>query len=1233
QASGLVHHRPPRSPLPGPPEAVELPRPPVEGPARPTLALASAALPAVAGLAIVAVTGNWLFAVLPLMSPVLAVAAWWQGRRHVARVSRREWARHAAEVATLERALAASGAQEQRRRRALGGDLAETVRRACLPSARLWERRPGDADFLRLVAGEADVAWSPPVVGSAGASSSRVAEVVAASAVLRDVPVEVDLGDGGVVGVVGPLPAARAVARGLLLHAVVHHGPADLEVVVVTAPDGASQWSWARWLPHCLDRRRGARLVLEGPADAPLLAELAEVPAEPDGPVRLFVVDDEAQLAARRSPLRVMLKGAGGPVAGIVVASRRDRLPASCTAVVELEGADGAAEVDDLRAGRGQRGVLVAGLGAGRAAAAARSLARFEDAEAPVPAGRRAVGLADLLGRSCLDPGCVAATWAANWAEPGLAVPLGADGEGAVPVDLVLDGPHALVAGTTGAGKSELLRSWVAALAATVDPRLLAIVLVDYKGGAAFDACAALPHVAAVVTDLDAALGARALRGLDAELRRRERCLRDAGVADLAAHRRLGVGEPLPRLLVVVDEFATLAAELPDFLDALVGVAQRGRSLGVHLVLATQRPAGVVNDAIRANTNLRVALRVQDAHDALDVVGSDLPARLPRHRPGAAVLRLGPNELVSVQVAHASAPARLGKVPRVEVLVNGALRRAGELPGAGAGPGVDASAGPRDGCSQLDLVVAACREAASRLGLEAQRPPWPEPLPGVLTFAELAEHAERGPSGDVTGAGLAALWLADDPDHQARHVGGWRPTEGNLLVYGGRGSGTTTALVSAVVAVADRLRPDELHVYGVDGGGGGLDALEGLPHTGAVLRLGDSERLARLLERLGAELEARRAPSAAGASSARPMVVLVVDGLASLAAELDQPGSLALSELFQRWFLDGPQLGLLTLASADRPGSVRHQLAAATAQRLVLELADPLDARALGIAATGGPPGRGVELASGHAVQVAVAAPAAIEAVARRLAARPGGAPGAAPPVGRLPDRVGLAGLLGAGAVGERPWRIPVGVGAHRLETACLELHGGEHALIAGPARSGRTTALVTIAAALHALRGGAEVVAVLPRPSALGDAPLDRVLRPDELDLLTALVPARPLVVLVDDAELVEDPNGALERLVASRDELVSVIAAGRADALRSSYGPWLRLVRQSRAGLLLVPDADLDGDLLSIRLPRRHAARLYAGRGYLVQAGDAELVQVAAVCPQGSEELWCSFNESQYP
>jgi DNA segregation ATPase FtsK/SpoIIIE, S-DNA-T family len=326
----------------------------------------------------------------------------------------------------------------------------------------------------------------------------------------------------------------------------------------------------------------------------------------------------------------------------------------------------------------------------------------------------------------------IARRWTNAGPDPAPVARLGMSTDGIVDVDLVRDGPHGLVAGTTGSGKSELLRTLVVSLAAQVGPDHVTMILVDFKGGSTFDVCARLPHTVGVVTDLDDGLAERVLVSLDAEIRRRERLLRDAHVDDLTAYRR-AVDDPLPRLVVVVDEFASLAKELPDFLGALVAIAQRGRSLGIHLLLATQRPAGVVTDDIRANTNLRIALRLQDRSDAVDVVGDAVPAGFPVGTPGRAALRLGPDELVVFQTADSAGalPVRSGRL-RVERLGNHA---------GGAAPG---AASPIDEPSVLEHLVDSICQAAAMLGTATPHRPWIDALPcGDPAVRSRGEHRRR----------------------------------------------------------------------------------------------------------------------------------------------------------------------------------------------------------------------------------------------------------------------------------------------------------------------------------------------------------------------------------------------------------------------------------------------------------------------------------------------------------
>jgi S-DNA-T family DNA segregation ATPase FtsK/SpoIIIE len=818
-------------------------------------------------------------------------------------------------------------------------------------------------------------------------------------------------------------------------------------------------------------------------------------------------------------------------------------------------------------------GILGAGTSVATATAAARALARFDDPEFVRPDARlpARVDLLDLLGPDVLDPASVFAAWPR--ADGAVRAPLAVAADGVVEIDLVEHGPHALLAGTTGAGKSELLRTLVAGMAFRASPADVTFVLVDYKGGSAFDACAGLPHVVGMVTDLDDRLAERALRSLHAELRRRERVLRAAGAVDIQTYRQSAHGgEPMPRLVVVIDEFAGLASERPDFLASLVGVAQRGRSLGVHLVLATQRPAGVVSDEIRANTNLRIALRMQDSGDSVDVIGTDDAARLARDRPGRAILRLGAGELVAVQIANVG--SRMTAEDGAAVVVTA----------MGAPPPPPSPAG---GPPALDRLVAAVRQAADMAGLGSPRRPWLDPLPAELDLDAL-------PPG--------AVGLVDDPDEPAQRPVGWDPGAGHLVLYGAPGRGTTTALLSIALAITRRTAPAGLHVYAVDMGAGGLQPLAGLPHCGGVLRATERERLVRLVRRLRCEVDRRRS----AARSDGPDVALFVDGLEALRARFDDPAGYEVLDALDVVIQEGPDVGIRMVATADRAGAVPAALLAAVGDRWIFRLADPADARSFGLAPaclTGLPPGRAVMASRG--LELHVARPASVVAAVAAVEARWGRA-GGPMPIGVLPAAVPAA-CLPAPSIGRRPWSLPIGIADADLQPAPLVLHDGDHALVAGRARTGRSSALAVIAGALRRATPDAVIGAVAFRPSPLRHLADVVAIDAGELGRL-----ADASVVLVDDAELVSD-DGTLASILVRTDR--HVVAAVHPDVLRSSYGHWAHAVRRSRLGVVLQPDVDVDGDLLGTVLPRRQVVPARPGCGYLVVDGRAELVQLAHV------------------
>lgn len=1226
---GLVpFNRPPRPAPDAEPPPIKAPEPPRERTGAHPLSVVMVVAPLLMGGVLILIYRDPRFAAFMLLSPVMAIGNWWGSKRRAKKEHRAHSKEFQHALESLNEQLAAAADHERAWREQRLPDPAETVRRARAPSFQLWQRRPDHHDFLRLRAGIGDVPWDPPVAAGREGVSEEVEAVVAPHRLLPRAPVEVDLSGGGVVGLVGERTAALALARSLLCQAAVHHGPADVGVVILASEDHAPAWDWAKWLPHVRDVTGATRLLAgDRAASDELVDQLMEAAGQdddsprlrPTGPLGpsaqsglsgkdevpawrtvLYVVDDVSLLAGRRAPTRRLLRGSAAPATGIVIAPSEDQLPAVCNTVVEL-----ASELGDADLRRPQErvhvhGFVIGGLDEATARDVARRLARYEDSELELAGAGlpQLVRLLPLLGMDDVDAAIVARAWATNRPDAPPATPIGVGEDGMVSLDLVRDGPHGLVGGTTGSGKSALLRSLIAGLAARTGPEHLVFVLVDYKGGSAFDACARLPHVVGMVTDLDEHLGARALTSLEAELAFREQVLRRAGAEDLGAYLRDGAREgALPRLVVVIDEFATLAKELPDFLGALVDIAQRGRTLGVHLILATQRPAGVVSANIKANTNLRIALRVQDVADSTDIIDRKDAVTISPSTPGRAYLRTSPTDVVLVQSALSTATAGARRSTGVRLVPF----RFGAVPSP---PQEVEPTGPTD----LVRLAAAVRAAFDASGAPVPRKPWLEMLPAQVDLAEILEL-----EGD---AGQVPFALADDPARQRRLAVGWNPAEGHLGLFGMVGSGTTTAMLAVARSLAERLSPADCHLYAVDFGGGQLASMSTLPHVGSFINAGEHEAQFRLVRRLRRELDRRRALGPAE-RAAEPLTVVLVDGVGAFLAEHEGIEGSEMTDTFRRVFSEGPAVGIVFVVAGDRPASLPVRLASLVSQKVLFRLADEADFSTIGVRAKELPrfvPGRAIHGVSKLVIQVGHPGEDFEAAGARWSGDQARSRP--PQPVRTLPNRVAFADLPGGAVLDGHSASLPLGLSDEDLEPAVLDLDVNDHVLVAGPPRSGKTSTLALLAALIRAADAKAVLVGVCDERSPLYPLEaLDAVGSASQMATVLRAAPNddRPWFLLVDDAPRVADVDGLLSKAVRSGRPGLHVIAAGRSDDVRAGYGHWSRQVRQSRCGVLLNPNLVADGDLLGVRLPRRLHLPLMAGRGFVVVAGEPTLAQIA--------------------
>lgn len=1097
---------------------------------------AAGLVPALLGLvgagAIALVMQQPMFLLFGALGGLVAIGSW--AAQRIA--SRRTRKRQSIEYAQAQATYLAEVCRDRERFRQFHVATVPTVADAysaiTTPSPELWSRRSTHADAYLGALGLGEVSW-PDAASETGLVEDRDA---------CDLPIAADLGRGARLAVRGP--QAMGVARALVVQLVASCGPADLRLVVVT--DRPAPWDCVRALPH-LSQPDGSVAIVHESGLSALLADLGEHTAH-----LLFVTDQPTLLATRTSPLRRALADPDAHALMVILDSDVG-VPHLCTSVLTTSSGPTGRWVADTHATMLPVPVRLAGLSERitfRCAAALRTLIDPEDPLSVATGMPRELSLGALLSTesgTSLTPAGIVATWVAAGADPSPRTLIGIAADGAVDIDLVRDGPHGLIAGTTGAGKSELLRSLVAGMAAGASPAHLSFVLIDYKGGATFDACAALPHVVGVITDLDDHLADRALRSLHAELRRREGILRDHGAADLTMLRAEAPQVLLPRLVVVIDEFAALVAEQPNFLHALVGVAQRGRSLGVHLLLATQRPSGVISDDIRANTNLRLALRLQDTADANDVVGIAAPAMLPRGLPGRAVMRLGADDHLTFQTARCTGAPQGGSETELHVLV-------------------------RSIC-----------EAARLAGAPRPPAPWQPALATQLTRDDV-------PSG--------ALGLVDDPDQQRIVPLRWTPGGGHLLIAGSPGAGATSALCALAAATT-------VDLYVIDGRGSDrLSCLADHPLCIAVVRLHERERLMRLLHRLRAMVKARLA------GGAEAPAVLLIDGLDALRRTLDDLDTAAEFDALEEVLADGEAAGITIVATVEHVAVVPASLLARCAHRWVMHLHDAHDGAIVGVSAArvpaAGAPGRLVVAANGLVAQLVH--DTALAPLVTGHGSR------AARGISIVPAVV-AASELSAGSAHDGITSLPLGLDFASGNSHSFELPDGEHLLVVGGARSGRSSALVRIAQAWHEAHPDGGVAAITPRRSVVGpDGKMTAAWSAPDTSVLDDLPPSGPLLLLIDDAEMVDDPAGRLAALAAGGRPNTWIVAAGRPDALRQLYGHWTTVVRRSRSGLVLTGGSDLDGDLLGVALPRRTPIPARPGLAWSVANGSVALTQIAS-------------------
>ena len=1078
---------------------------------------------------------------------------------------------------------------------------------------RMWERRAADSDFCvvrvgvgtrplatRLVAPETRAAQrSDPVTATA------LHRFLDAHSTITDVPIAIPLRPAAPVTIDGDSTRARALLRAMICQLAVLHGPDQLLIVAAISDRRRADWDWLKWLPHnqhpsAGDAGGSARMVY------PSMAEAER--ALPAGTARphLVVVCDLDERATAIEGASVLEVGSGG--AGAAVAIRHPGEAERLARPDQLEPAE--------------------------ALTCARRLAVYRAGEPARPDG--GTGWPQLLGIAdvgCFDP---ITLWRSQNRRDRLCVPIGTTTDRK---PLLLDikepaengmGPHGLCIGATGSGKSELLRTVALGMMMRNSPEVLNLLLIDFKGGATFLDLARAPHVAAVITNLseEAPLVARMRDALAGEMNRRQQLLRAAGnfvsVAAYEDARRAGARlTALPTLFIVVDEFSELLSQHPDFAETFVALGRLGRSLGMHLLLASQRLDEGRLRGLEAHLSYRLCLKTLSASDSRTVLGTLDAHQLP-NTPGAGFLRSATGELIRFQTAFVSGPRRAPAMPRrpaspsVQLFTTRVTEPVAVLEEVSAAP--------------ARTVLQTALDRLSRLGPPAHQV-WLPPLgdaPGLDTLLQ----------GSALGFLSVPIGVVDRPFEQCRTplVVDLSGAAGNVAVVGAPQSGKSTALRTLIAALAATHDPRQVQFYCLDFGGGTLASMSALPQVGDVAGRAEPQLVVRMVAELESIVRSREVFFRDHCVDEWGHVFLVVDGWAALRHEFE-----ALEESITALAVQGLSFGVHVVVSASRWAEIRPSLKDQLGTRIELRLGDPADSEVDRKRAQQVPPDRPGRGLSRDGLHMLIAVPGG------RVEPRCGDGESAAPPIPLLPAEVEYETLLRR-AGDQLGAEILLGLDERRLHPVAVDFERYPHLLIIGDNECGKTAALRLLCREIVRTKtaGQARLLIVDFRRTLLGVVESEHLggyamspaalnaLLPDLAASLQARMPPSDLshaqlltrswwsgpdlYVLVDDYDLVGAPAAnpllaLLEYLPYATDLGLHLVVARRSGgAARALFEPLLASLRDLGCMGLMMSGSPDEGVLLGAGRP----ASLPAGRGVLVtRPGDERLVQVAWTPP----------------
>lgn len=712
-------------------------------------------------------------------------------------------------------------------------DMAGTVDR------KLWGRKPMDADFMSVRVGSGKVPSSLEIRIPKEAISleddelkKRPGEIYQKYHMVSNAPITCSILENQVCGIVGNKNDAFRLVNNMVAQIATHHCYTEVRTIFVYDEKDRNQFDWTGKLPHALDDDRTGRLaatnriaaekLFNAVADTMKSRKLEMEEEDNFGatsmplPYYLFVIAQPAFLGRNDSITEYLFRNKKFNAGVLLVVESMMQLPKECNLIIEVNKHNG--KMYHRENASFTRNFVVDNAEPEGFSHFANNLSHIicdeGIAKNPIPQKYSFFEMMKIQSASEIN---LERLWAGSDVTKSLAVPLGIGDGKEIFLDLheKAHGPHGLVAGTTGSGKSELLQSYILAVALKFHPHEVAFVIIDFKGGGMANQFEKLPHLIGAITNIEGSAVNRSLASIKAELVKRQKLFAEANVNNIdkyiEKYKRGDVSIPLPHLIIVVDEFAELKAEQPEFMKELISAARIGRSLGIHLILATQKPAGQVNEQIWSNSKFKICLKVATREDSNEVIKTAVAAKIKE--PGRAYLQVGNNEVFELFQSGYSGVTVEQDLTQLDALV--------------------------------EKMAAYCREK----GIQKLPAICCDPLPETVVCPERGSPREFG---EIN------LGILDAPDAQYQGVTTLNVVKNNTLIIGASQMGKTNLIQSAVRQLASNYTPSEISFYLIDLGAMTLRVFEPMHHVGGVVTAMEQEKLKNLFKLLSEEIERRK---------------------------------------------------------------------------------------------------------------------------------------------------------------------------------------------------------------------------------------------------------------------------------------------------------------------------------------------------------------------------------------